>query len=192
MKALCEARGVPRGVPYTLSGINETTEELKLRRHRLSKACARAGKQLAATVATTVALASAEAESCLEVRCSKCEHAYEAAAVRETVQQQRQRWERLGKACARKEKRAIDAATPAASAAIADADRSTEQALEVQCREVEVVYVTPPGDETVQLRTALEEAARRDHEEAQQGAAATQWTTCSRPRSSRRSRRKAR
>jgi hypothetical protein len=111
-------------------------------RYRLSKACARAEKQLAVTVAATVALASAEAESRLEVRCSKCEHAYEAAAVRETVQQQKQQWERLGKACARKEKRAIDAATPAASAAIAHADRSTEQALEVQRRQVEVMYVT--------------------------------------------------
>jgi hypothetical protein len=119
----------------------ETTEELKLRRYRLSKACARAGKQLAATATATVALASAKAESRLEVRCSKCEHVYEAVAVRETVQQQKQRWERLGKACARKEKRAIDAATPAASAAIADADRSTKQALELLPLELVLLLV---------------------------------------------------
>jgi hypothetical protein len=49
---------------------------------------------------------------------------------------------------------AIEAATPAASAATADADRATEQDLEEQCRELEVAYAGPPLDETMQLRTA--------------------------------------
>jgi hypothetical protein len=139
-------------VSYSLPGDDEAVEERKQRLHRLSQACSRAGKQAAAAVA--LATAVPEAERLLQVRCSKCNHAYEAAADGETVQQQKQRWEPLGKACARREKKAIAAATPAASAATADADRATEQDLEEQCRELEVAYAGPPLDETVQLRTA--------------------------------------